>query len=468
MTQIYIISGTSWTVPADWNAGTNSIETLGAGGGGQTADPSYAGSGGGGGAYSQITNLSLQGGVSIALQVGSGGAAGSTGGDTWFNGASLSASSVGAKGGAAGTDLTGGAGGNASNGIGTTRFSGGDGASPGPNPWTGGGGGEAAGPNGAGGTGGSPNNSTIAGAGGGGGNGGGSAGSDGDISTGSGGAGGNGNGGTGAGAGDNGSGAGNGATATGSGGGGGKYLTSDNGGDGATGREFDSSHGSGGGGGGGGGRNGAAAGNGGKGVSYGGGGGGGGYPASGTAWGTGGAGGDGIIVVTYTSANTTAITAKSGARLEFVTAERSDATTSLEAGSGILGSGAVAAEWRALRRSSSRAASECLATTRGDSELLFEWSIRIASDSKFTLEPLQGVTRDASVPDETLPVLSPEALATSEWGASGARVSAAGLLNLEWADPPALVLVSPGRLLRSAGKVRVLSAPGSIHPLRGQ
>jgi hypothetical protein len=64
MTQIFIVSGTSWTVPGDWS-NTNTIETIGGGGGGGTGS-SDAGSGGGGGAYSKITNL---GGLSGSITV---------------------------------------------------------------------------------------------------------------------------------------------------------------------------------------------------------------------------------------------------------------------------------------------------------------------------------------------------------------------------------------------------------------
>jgi hypothetical protein len=138
--QIFIVSGTSWTVPTDWNSANNIVETIGGGGGGQTANAAYAGSGGGGGAYSKITNLSLTAGSSITIQVGTGGAAGTPGGDTWFNGASLAASSVGAKAGDGGGDGSGGAGGAASGGIGTVRYDGGNGGTNNTNPYGGAGG----------------------------------------------------------------------------------------------------------------------------------------------------------------------------------------------------------------------------------------------------------------------------------------------------------------------------------------
>lgn len=197
VTQIFIISGTSWTVPSDWS-NTNTIETIGGGGGGGTPNSSsFSGSGGGGGGYSKISNLSGLNG-SLTVQVGGGGAPDASGGDTWFNGRTLGTSSGGAKGGGAGdVGGHGGSGGDAASGIapGGAKFSGGSGASVPFAPWTGGGGGGAAGPNGDGAPGG-VNNGLADGAGGGGGNGGGSAGA--APSGSSGGTGGNGNNGTGA------------------------------------------------------------------------------------------------------------------------------------------------------------------------------------------------------------------------------------------------------------------------------
>jgi hypothetical protein len=66
MTQIFIVSGTSWTVPGDWS-NSNSIETIGGGGGGGTANSVGSGTGGGGGGYSKITNLSgLSGSITLS------------------------------------------------------------------------------------------------------------------------------------------------------------------------------------------------------------------------------------------------------------------------------------------------------------------------------------------------------------------------------------------------------------------
>lgn len=136
----------NWTVPSDWSS-TNKIECIGGGGGGPLSPSSYGDAGAGG--YSKVVNQSLSPGASIAYSVAVGGAGevGATapqpGGDTWFGNAVYASATVGAKGGAVSTSSASRLGGQSSAGIGTTKFSGGNGAS------TAGGAG-AAGPNGAG------------------------------------------------------------------------------------------------------------------------------------------------------------------------------------------------------------------------------------------------------------------------------------------------------------------------------
>ena len=81
----------TWIVPFDWNNSSNTIEVLGGGGSATGYGGNYdAGSGGG---YAIKTNLSLTPGASITYNVGA------AGGNTWFNGATIGASSVGATGG---------------------------------------------------------------------------------------------------------------------------------------------------------------------------------------------------------------------------------------------------------------------------------------------------------------------------------------------------------------------------------
>lgn len=260
-TTIFLTSGTSWVVPADWNSTFNSIEVIGAGGAGGGGTAGNHGAGGGGGAYSKVSNLTLTPSASITYAIGAAGtgilgATGNSGGDTYFNGASLGASSVGAKGGSGGsttptgTPVTGALGGQSSAGVGTTKYSGGNGgdATDSAPVTNGAGGGGAAGLHGVGGNGvvstGSQN------------------GGQGDVTF---------------------------------GGTGGTGNPTGFGGAGNPGTEYDGSHGSGGGGGGGG--NSAGAGfNGGDAGLYGGGGGGGG---SGTNS-FGGAGTQGLIVIRYT------------------------------------------------------------------------------------------------------------------------------------------------------------------------
>ena len=137
---IILTSGSSWTVPADWNNTFNTVAVIGAGGGGLNGTAGVAGAtgstispfnggnggaggaggaGGGGGAYSLKNNVVLAANATIAINVGTSGV-GISGGDTYFNGTSCSAASACAKGGAAG-----GTGGSATSGVGDTKFSGG-------------------------------------------------------------------------------------------------------------------------------------------------------------------------------------------------------------------------------------------------------------------------------------------------------------------------------------------------------
>ena len=309
---IYLTSGSlaTFNVPTDFNILNNSVETVGAGGGGASGvvGTNTTGAGGGGGAYSKIANVNLTPGGTATYTVGVGGAIGTTGGDTWFNGTTLGGSSCGAKAGGGATGATFGPGGLASGSIGTAVNGGNGGAEANTVNGASAGGG-AGGPGGAGKAGGSSGASTgfSQNGGGGGGNGGGSTGGTPLVDQFTGAPGGaavdSTAGGSGGGAGVNG-----GTGSNGSGGGGGGSTNgaavAGNGGAGGNGLDVgDGTKGSGGGGGGGGGRNSpdtSAAGNGGAGGLYGGGGGGGGWSSS-TA-GTGGVGGAGLIVITYVPA----------------------------------------------------------------------------------------------------------------------------------------------------------------------
>lgn len=304
----------SWTVPADWNPASNSIEVIGGGGGG--GDGTNSGTGGaGGGGYSRINNLSLTSGGSVVFSVGAGGvqggagARGAKGGKTFFNAANFAActdsatcvKADGGEGSLGNGSITGAIGGQISttaSAVGTTTYTGGDGGT-GCGGDSGGGGGGAGGPKGNGATGGNGGGDTSPGVGGGGGgNGGGTIGSNASVACGS--ASGNQAGGDGGdnaydsnsgGAGGN---AADGGVGT-NGGGGGGGEDSFSGGNGGAGDEWVTGYGSGGGGGGGG-DEAAGEGSGGQGGLYGGGGGGG----EGNATLGLGAGADGIIVVKYT------------------------------------------------------------------------------------------------------------------------------------------------------------------------
>lgn len=66
MTQTFVVSGTSFTIPADWNNANNKIEGIG---GGQNGDGG-TGRGGKGAYYCKITNESHAGGAVISIQIG--------------------------------------------------------------------------------------------------------------------------------------------------------------------------------------------------------------------------------------------------------------------------------------------------------------------------------------------------------------------------------------------------------------
>lgn len=318
-------SNQTYTTPQDWNNANNSVQAHGGGGGGGKQSSARGGAtSGGGSAWAKGTNIVL--GSSATYQLGLAGVGGTSlagaqdgtaGGDTWFNGATFGASSVGAKAGTGGKGdnvVTFGTGGLASACIGgaaggtlnpgaTYSKNGGD---AGAYSSLAGSGGGAGGPNGVGAAGGTTANLSTPG---GGGNGGGSTGGAGGAVAG--GAGGNNSGGTGGGAaGANALAAGSNGTAGGGGGGAGDRGTGNGdggaGGNGGAGTEHDSTHGSGGGGATGGANFGTGSGGkGGNGGAYGGGGAAGGDGRTGGAptnssQGLGGDGGAALLVLTYT------------------------------------------------------------------------------------------------------------------------------------------------------------------------
>ena len=294
---LFLVSGSTWTVPADFDPDNNLFEVIGAGGngGGSGAGNGTGWCGGGGGAYTKIANLALDPFSILDIHIA---AAGSQLDTTLKNG--LGAIVLSGAPGMNADQFNAGTGGDNSLCIpsGPANFGGDGGVSD--VGTGGGGGGGAAGPLGPGNSGGSPSNppSHATGAGGGGSNGGSSTPGD-DGSSAAGGFGGEGTAGTGSGVG---------ATAStdavvgtsGAGGGGGFSAGHSLGAAGGTDTSWDVSHGASGGGGGGGTDALGVNVSGGNGGTYGGGGGG-----AGTVTGSGnvagGIGGQGIIVVTYRS-----------------------------------------------------------------------------------------------------------------------------------------------------------------------
>lgn len=260
--RVFLTSGSSFTVPADWSNASNTIEVIGGGGGAGDDDQisygGYGGGGGGGGGYAKVSNVSLTPGANLQYYIGQGGQGGTGMGNGTAGTATLlcptnaacnsTGALVAASGGGLGTwgSNVGGVGGQGGTPIVGSGFNGGKGGNGGASGGAGAGGG-AAGPFGTGGVG------AIGGNGGSGGNG--------------------------------------------FGGAGGLYTSCGTvGNTGGAGAEFDATHGSGGGGSSG---NGASGGNGG---GYGSGGGGAGVQGAGCAtFSKGGNGAPGVIVITYTS-----------------------------------------------------------------------------------------------------------------------------------------------------------------------
>ncbi len=122
-----LTSGTSYTVPSNWNSSANTIQVIGGGGGGYSPIPGE-GWGGGGGAYAEAANVSLTPSATVTYAIGAGASSGK-GGDTYFCNSTSNCSDntgsgwgsavvAGAKGGSGATISAGGAGGAASSGVG--------------------------------------------------------------------------------------------------------------------------------------------------------------------------------------------------------------------------------------------------------------------------------------------------------------------------------------------------------------
>jgi hypothetical protein len=113
------------------------------------------------------------------------------------------------------------------------------------------------------------------------------------------------------------------------------------------------------------------------------------------------------------------------------------------------------AEWVAARAFGAKAAAEHLGKIGVNLGSASESRVLLADESQIRVEL-------AAIP-------IPEALLPLESLSSGVSlVSADAPAYLGWADPPALLLIAAERLLCSPGRVRILAARASVHPLRGQ
>jgi len=111
---------------------------------------------------------------------------------------------------------------------------------------------------------------------------------------------------------------------------------------------------------------------------------------------------------------------------------------------------------------------ECLKGTAISADAVIEQLKRVGVDPQLGLESCILLAGDRQLDFELLADPSSSELIVLESLTSGVDVLANEPFYLEWADPPALLIVAPERTLRSPGRVRILAGPGSIHPLRGQ
>jgi hypothetical protein len=148
------------------------------------------------------------------------------------------------------------------------------------------------------------------------------------------------------------------------------------------------------------------------------------------------------------------VTADALSPLEALLIRRSDTIARTELSLRTLGGAKGSGEWLAVRTVGAGAKVEDFSNVRAE----FVGRLGLAG----------RLVGRACVPLEIIAALSHEALPVLESLTGGARVTVAGISALEWADPPTLVVVSPERVIRSPGRIRILAGPGSTHPLRGQ
>jgi hypothetical protein len=110
------------------------------------------------------------------------------------------------------------------------------------------------------------------------------------------------------------------------------------------------------------------------------------------------------------------------------------------------------------------------ATINADSLIASEFQTARSGDEATRIEFGQGAKDVSRTPVEAFGRVGSGTPSLIEFPylTNGTGITIAAAPALEWADPPARLIVSPERLLRSSGKVRILAGPGSVHPLRGQ
>ena len=204
---------------------------------------------------------------------------------------------------------------------------------------------------------------------------------------------------------------------------------------------------------------------------------------NGIASGLGGNGGNGIIVVTYTPAISATIVAESRNAMEHQAVGSTDAFEALEFGLSVPSDVAVATEGRQGIRCDGETPIEASRAVLRSSLIPIQWagSLALYTDALMPFETAAELRRDTlgfvefacvtlsnvQIRLELLGIPGSDVLLPAEWLTNGARISADGPLCFEWVGPPSLLIVAPERLLRSPGRIRIVAGPDSIHPLRG-
>ena len=107
---------------------------------------------------------------------------------------------------------------------------------------------------------------------------------------------------------------------------------------------------------------------------------------------------------------------------------------------------------------------ECTSRNPTGSTLLSEWPGRLAGAAIFGPQWHTRIAGGGRIANEVLATLRLAGPLDLEWPTPGVQLLIPGSSNLEWTDPPALLVDSPEPLWRSPGRIRVLERPQAASP----